>query len=188
MVYNNSSPLTSKNRNPYIFLICSAAIAFLATAASSVSLSKEQRKKLRKRLYSSRKSINVNTCSNHLNGSYESLIGNTPLVCLHKLSTLLSKNIGQQVKIYVKMENLNPGGTGKDRAALSMIRHAQENGQLPPPKTEVKQSEMMSKGVVIEGTSGSTGISLASLCASKGYECIIFMPDDQGEYFIILKR
>jgi len=102
-------------------------------------------------------------------GSYEALIGNTPLICLKKASSI----VGNGKKIYVKMESLNPGGTGKDRAALSMILNAQKSGHLPPEKSGV--------GVVVEGTSGSTGISLASLCASKGYSCIIFMPDDQAK-------
>jgi cysteine synthase A len=66
------------------------------------------------------------------------------------------------------MESLNPGGTGKDRAALSMISAAEAAGMLRPG------------GTVVEGTSGSTGISLAGICNAKGYKCVIFMPDDQA--------
>jgi Pyridoxal-phosphate dependent enzyme len=59
--------------------------------------------------------------------AYEALVGRTPTVKLQRLSFLLQRNI------YVKMESMNPGGTGKDRAALGMIRAAQARGELPPP-------------------------------------------------------
>ena len=62
-------------------------------------------------------------------GGYESLIGNTPLLHLPHISSLLPN----RVKIYVKMESMNPGGTGKDRAARSMILDAERRGELPPP-------------------------------------------------------
>ena len=55
--------------------------------------------------------------------AYETLIGNTPLIKLQHLSLLLRRSV------YVKMESMNPGGTGKDRAALSIIQHAEENGR-----------------------------------------------------------
>lgn len=119
--------------------------------------------------------------SNDEKGTYESMIGNTKLIKLKNLSNLLKRNI------YVKMECFNPGGTGKDRAAFAMIQHAIKQNLLPPPPTSSTASTSFSdsnikkkQGVVIEGTSGSTGISLASLCASMGYECHIFMPDDQA--------
>jgi cysteine synthase A len=66
------------------------------------------------------------------------------------------------------MESMNPGGTGKDRATMYMLREALKSGQLKPG------------GCVYEGTSGSTGISLASLCNAKGYGLKIVMPDDQA--------
>ena len=72
-------------------------------------------------------------------------------------------------RILAKAEYLNPGGTGKDRIARAMIEEAEERGLLGPG------------GVVVEGTSGSTGIALAALCASRGYRCVIVMPDDQAE-------
>lgn len=65
------------------------------------------------------------------------------------------------------MEYLNPGGTSKDRIAASMIKEAEASGKLKKG------------GTVVEGTSGSTGICLASLCRAKGYNCVIVMPDDQ---------
>jgi cysteine synthase len=154
--------------------------------------------------------------------AYETLIANgTPLVKLEHLSSLLKRSV------YVKMESLNPGGTGKDRAALSMIRHAEEEGILPRPKrhdftttttdkTEVSSAmaaldvrdksefsstsapkeedllliEMIRQsmlsprsqtgGLVVEATSGSTGIALATLCAARGHACLVVMPDDQA--------
>lgn len=137
---------------------------------------------------------------------YEALIGNTPMVHLSVLSALIQRDI------YVKMESLNPGATGKDRAALGMIRAAEESGGLPPPDyssmskrsrtsdtdTAVLISELESSvdpldasileamhrsrsgGLVVEGTSGSTGISLATLCASRGHACLVVLPDDQA--------
>mmetsp|Transcript_21708 Transcript_21708/g.52463 ORF Transcript_21708/g.52463 Transcript_21708/m.52463 type:complete len:641 (-) Transcript_21708:22-1944(-) len=192
-------------------------------------------------------------------GGYESLIGNTPLVYLPKISSLLPN---KDVNIFVKMESLNPGGTGKDRAARSMILDAERRGELPPPLSRkcrgmdciyngdhvggirkrdadastgeayessnvqpntneknnthqfvTSQSNALSSnskctntnindfinipenihsailtalhttqthGILIEGTSGSTGISLASLSASRGHATIVIMPDDQS--------
>lgn len=143
-------------------------------------------------------------------GNYESLIGNTPLIYLKKLSN----RIGNGKHIYVKMESLNPGGTGKDRAALYMLRDVEERGLLPPPieskkdtsiNTNLESSLIISDedfdnsndpilstikiaiqrsktgGIVVEGTSGSTGISLSTLSAQRGHSVIIVMPDDQSK-------
>ena len=132
--------------------------------------------------------------------SYDSLIGNTPLFYLHHASK--HKN----VKLYVKLESSNPGGTGKDRAAYYMLRHAEQNGQLPNPNNirkrrspkdadnqettttteewkmcQLAMEKTRTGGIVVEGTSGSTGISLATLCASRGHACMIVMPDDQSK-------
>uniref|UniRef100_A0A7S2RC68 Tryptophan synthase beta chain-like PALP domain-containing protein n=1 Tax=Rhizochromulina marina TaxID=1034831 RepID=A0A7S2RC68_9STRA len=93
---------------------------------------------------------------------YAGLIGGTPLVELRSLSALTGR------RILAKAEYLNPGGTGKDRIALAMIEEAERRGQLAPG------------GTVVEGTSGSTGIALAALCACRGYRCVIVMPDDQS--------
>lgn len=89
---------------------------------------------------------------------YAALIGSTPLVTIQSLSNLTGRTIS------VKCEHMNPGGTGKDRIAQAMIAAAVHDGRLQPG------------GCVVEGTSGSTGIALASLCASMGYKCIIVMP------------
>jgi cysteine synthase len=177
--------------------------------------------------------------------AYEQLIGTTPMVRLN----FLSQQIGRS--IYVKMESMNPGGTGKDRAALCMIQQAEALGRLPaatsgavasfssiaatatlgaeksngntisnelhynptgvssstddqqktghgstattttattdtgvPSSLQSSISTAMrhskSGGLVIEGTSGSTGISLATLCAARGHACLVVLPDDQA--------
>ncbi len=86
-------------------------------------------------------------------------IGNTPLVPLNRLSP------NPKVKILLKLESFNPGGSIKDRVALRMIEDAERNGSLTRDKT------------VIEASSGNTGIGLALVCAVKGYRCLIVMPD-----------
>ncbi len=86
-------------------------------------------------------------------------IGNTPLVPLNRL------NPNPKVKILLKLESFNPGGSIKDRVALRMIEDAERNGSLTRDKT------------VIEASSGNTGIGLALVCAVKGYRCLIVMPD-----------
>lgn len=145
----------------------------------------------------------------------------TPLVPLRQINKLIGRNV------YVKMESLNPGGTGKDRAAINMIRSAERDNFLPQPNgttgdlflltaetadktdefastTSVEGSSMKSGrapadqgaslesmivramaksrtgGLVVEGTSGSTGIALATLCAARGHACLVVLPDDQA--------
>ena len=89
------------------------------------------------------------------------LIGNTPLYELKGLE----RKLNYTGKILAKLEYLNPTGSVKDRAAISMILKAEEKGKLKPGS------------VIIEPTSGNTGISIASIGASKGYRVIIVMPD-----------
>ena len=93
-----------------------------------------------------------------VNSIYE-LIGNTPIVKLNHIT----KNC--QSDIYVKLEWFNPGGSVKDRIALSMINAAEASGILKQNMT------------IIEPTSGNTGIGLALVAAAKGYPLIITMPD-----------
>ena len=88
----------------------------------------------------------------------EELIGNTPL--FH-----LETNPQTGARLLVKLEFFNPGGSTKDRAALSMVRNAEERGLLAPG------------GTIIEPTSGNTGIGLACVAASRGYRLILTMPD-----------
>ncbi|ANZ75162.1 BA75_02605T0 [Komagataella pastoris] len=89
-------------------------------------------------------------------------IGNTPLIKLNKLSDQLERNI------YAKAEWMNPGGSVKDRAALYIIQDAEAKGQIK------------AGGTVVEGTAGNTGIGLAHVCRSRGYKCVIYMPNTQA--------
>jgi len=88
-----------------------------------------------------------------------SLIGNTPLV---KINRLCSE---WDAEIWAKLEGYNPGGSVKDRIALSMVEEAEKNGKLKPG------------GIIIEPTSGNTGIGLALVGALKGYKVILTMPE-----------
>ena len=97
--------------------------------------------------------------------SASELIGNTPLLELWGLSEKLSL----QSRILAKLECFNPGGSAKDRVALSMIRDAEARGIL----TE--------GSVIIEPTSGNTGIGLAAVGTTRGYRTIIVMPDSMSK-------
>ena len=97
--------------------------------------------------------------------SAASLIGNTPLVRLERIE----KALGLKATIAAKLEYLNPSGSIKDRVALSMIEEAERQGKL-------KEGS-----VIIEPTSGNTGIGLAAVAAARGYRTIIIMPDTMSE-------
>ncbi|MDH5203307.1 MAG: pyridoxal-phosphate dependent enzyme, partial [Nitrospirota bacterium] len=88
-----------------------------------------------------------------------SLIGNTPLVKINRLCS------HDDAEIWAKLEGNNPGGSVKDRIALSMIEAAERSGKLKP------------EGTIIEPTSGNTGIGLAIVAALKGYRIILTMPE-----------
>ncbi|SCY57846.1 cysteine synthase [Desulfoluna spongiiphila] len=90
-------------------------------------------------------------------------IGNTPLVEVTRL------NPNPRVRILAKLEYVNPGGSIKDRAALSMIEYGEKTGELTPDKT------------VIEATSGNTGIGLAMVCSVKGYRLKLAMSEAVSE-------
>lgn len=93
--------------------------------------------------------------------SVTQLIGDTPLIRLHAWE----KAEGVTAKIFGKMESRNPAGSAKDRIALAMIEEAEASGVLKPG------------AVIIEPTSGNTGIGLASVAAARGYRAIFTMPD-----------
>ncbi len=94
----------------------------------------------------------------------EDAIGKTPLVALQRVAPAIGKNRGNV--ILGKLEGNNPAGSVKDRPALSMIRRAEERGEIKPGDT------------LIEATSGNTGIALAMAAAIKGYRMILIMPED----------
>lgn len=97
--------------------------------------------------------------------SADQLIGNTPLMEL----THIEEEFGLSAKILAKLEYLNPAGSIKDRVGKAMIEEAERSGKLK-------------KGsVIIEPTSGNTGIGLASVAAAKGYRVIIVMPETMSE-------
>jgi cysteine synthase len=90
------------------------------------------------------------------------LVGDTPLVAIRTLGE------GPRAAVWAKMEQSNPGGSVKDRICLAMIEEAERTGKLKPG------------GVVVEPTSGNTGIGLALVCAVRGYRCILAMPESMS--------
>ncbi|KAL2076037.1 hypothetical protein VTL71DRAFT_980 [Oculimacula yallundae] len=97
-------------------------------------------------------------------------IGNTPLIRLNHISDATG------CEVLGKAEFMNPGGSIKDRAALYVVKDAEEKGLLAPG------------GTVVEGTAGNTGIGLAHVCRSKGYKLVIYMPNTQSQGKIDLLR
>ena len=101
-----------------------------------------------------------------MNNIYDNIsagIGNTPLIKLQEASKETGCNI------YGKAEFLNPGGSIKDRAALAIIKDAEEKGNLSQG------------GTIVEGTAGNTGIGLALIGNARGYKTIIVMPENQTQ-------
>ncbi|OTA61893.1 PALP-domain-containing protein [Hypoxylon sp. EC38] len=97
-------------------------------------------------------------------------IGNTPLIRMNTLSSQTG------CEVLGKAEFMNPGGSVKDRAALYVVLDAEERGLLKPG------------GTVVEGTAGNTGIGLAHVCCSRGYNLVIYMPNTQSQGKIDLLR
>ena len=91
------------------------------------------------------------------------LIGKTPLVKLNRLAD------ASMATVYAKMENLNPGGSVKDRMAVNMVRRAEEAGLLKPGS------------ILVESTSGNTGLGLAMTAAVRGYRCVCTLPDKMSK-------
>jgi cysteine synthase B len=93
------------------------------------------------------------------------LVGNTPLVRINRVAVELPEG----VEIYAKLEGFNPGGSVKDRAALSMIEDAERSGRLTYDK------------IVLDSTSGNTGIAYAWICSVKGYKVELVVPANVSE-------
>ena len=104
--------------------------------------------------------------------SIDQLIGNTPLMRL----TRLEQRLGLHGQLLAKLEYFNPGGSIKDRAALQMLRAAEQAGRIGPG------------ALIIEPTSGNTGIGLCMLCAACGYRAIIVVPETASIERIKLMR
>jgi cysteine synthase A len=96
-------------------------------------------------------------------GSVLDLICDTPLVEVRRGAVT-----GPRARVFGKLEAMNPGGSVKDRICLAMIEEAERQGKLGPG------------GVVVEPTSGNTGIGLALVCARRGYRCILTMPESMS--------
>lgn len=90
------------------------------------------------------------------------LIGRTPLLCMERFAA------DMPVEVIAKLESMNPGWCVKDRIGLAMIEAAEKEGRLKPG------------GVIVEPTSGNTGIGLAMVAATKGYKCILTMPSSMS--------
>ena len=116
-----------------------------------------------------RRGLRISPQTSHLpslplvsNPALPGAVGNTPLIRLPRISEETGRNI------FAKAEYMNPGGSVKDRAALYVIKDAEERGLISPG------------GTVVEGTAGNTGIGLAHVCRAKGYKCVIYMPNTQS--------
>ncbi|MEW5894732.1 MAG: cysteine synthase A, partial [Candidatus Omnitrophota bacterium] len=99
------------------------------------------------------------------------LIGQTPMVRLKRMLDDAEANV------FIKLESLNPAGSVKDRICFQMIQDAEERGEISPDRT-----------VIIEPTSGNTGIGLAMVCAVKGYHLKVVMPETMSQERRVLLR
>ncbi len=102
----------------------------------------------------------------------EAQIGNTPLLTFRRVTAHLPEN----VTVYAKAEWLNPGGSVKDRAALNIIRQAEMDGKLTPDK------------IILDSTSGNTGIAYAMIGAARGYRVRLFLPENASPERIAILR
>ena len=100
---------------------------------------------------------------NHLNQNIIDVIGNTPIIKLNKVSEAVDSDI------YVKLEYMNPGGSIKDRMGVYLCQKAVERGDLKPG------------GIIVESTSGNTGVGIALFAAIHGYKCVFVMADKQSQ-------
>src|SRR5215831_217162 len=98
------------------------------------------------------------------------LVGETPILQLKRLTPAGSADI------FAKLEYLNPGGSVKDRAAIGIIRRAEQEGKLKPD------------GTIVEATAGNTGIGLALIGVNRGYKVKLFVPEQFSEEKVIIMK
>jgi cysteine synthase A len=98
------------------------------------------------------------------------LVGDTPILRLRRIVPQGSADV------YAKLEYLNPGGSVKDRAAIGIIRRAEQDGQLKPG------------GTIVEATAGNTGIGLALIGVNRGYKVALFVPEKFSEEKVMIMR
>src|SRR3954447_26506951 len=89
-------------------------------------------------------------------------VGGTPMV---QITRLVGPDAAEGVEVYAKVESFNPGGSVKDRIGVAMIEAAEAEGRIEPGRT-----------TIVEATSGNTGIALAFVCAAKGYDLVLTLP------------
>src|SRR3954467_60816 len=89
-------------------------------------------------------------------------VGRTPIV---QLTRLVGDDAADGVELYAKVESFNPGGSVKDRIGIAMVEAAEAGGRIAPGRT-----------TIVEATSGNTGIALAFVCAAKGYDLVLTLP------------
>src|SRR5256884_5209513 len=92
------------------------------------------------------------------------LVGGTPLIGIHRLLEG-SPAAEDGVELYAKVESFSPGGSVKDRIGIAMVEAAEAEGRIEPGRT-----------TIVEATSGNTGIALAFVCAAKGYDLVLTLP------------
>src|SRR6185312_11348147 len=109
------------------------------------------------------RTIEVSLCAMRYHKSLVELIGNTPLVQLHGITSHLDPATAPLV--LAKVEYFNPGGSVKDRIAVRMIEAAERSGELKPG------------GTIVEPTSGNTGVGMAIVAQQRGYRCVFVLPD-----------
>jgi cysteine synthase A len=105
----------------------------------------------------------ASTTELRVGGQASDTVGNTPLVALNRLGENLA------AEVVAKLEYFNPAGSVKDRIGVAMIDAAEAEGRIEPARS-----------LIVEPTSGNTGIALAMVCAARGYHCILTLPEGMG--------